>query len=385
MCVFNFNNTKKLHLKIALFLLFTLAFLIWGSKSDEHQEHLVSQVAHAPQDHVINTPQDHVIKKTYQTKQTTPKLIMEEKLHFSEQFGLKDLNLPIDANKKYYSAVYSNKTPSISELDDIGEPYGIPKGVLYYQMMQESRGLPTKGKNHKGAKGYFQFQDGTARQTGLLTDDVDYRNNAYASADASARYLLWNIIVLHGVRSSLLDGDNLSYALAAYNAGHKRLTMGGKTKLPPFYETIKYVNEITTLSSGGAVLVKPGETLRDISARTNVESYILLESNPSIQGTADLKAYQTLYLPDQNGHSQVVIKRGMSLFGLEKDTGIAINDIKVANNMTSDVIRVADIVILPTSLSAIGIERRAISDSTNLKKHSLELGRDESLSASLVM
>tara|TARA_B100000809_G_scaffold265253_1_gene323506 strand:- start:3058 stop:4113 length:1056 start_codon:yes stop_codon:yes gene_type:complete len=328
---------------------------------------------------------DFVIKVAYNNKPIVRSIMMEEPLHLSEQFGLKDLSLPIAANKKYYSAVYNYITPTKHELNEIGEPYGIPFGVLYYQMMQESHGLPTKGKNHKGAKGYFQFQDATAKQTGLLTDTYDYRNNAYASADASARYLLWNIIVLNGARSSLLDGENLSYALAAYNAGHKRLTMSGTTKLPPFFETITYVSAITALSRGDAVLVKPGETLRGLSKRTGFAPRVLLEANPSIQASVDLKAYQTLYLPDEDGHSKVVIKRGMSLFGLQKDTGIAVNDIKVANNMKDDVIRVADVVILPTSISAIGIERLAISDRANAEQMAMKLSQNESSNVSLVM
>lgn len=368
MCVFTIANLRKLRLKIAIFSFATIALLVWVSRP--------TPPPFSP---------DFVIKIAYNNKPVETKTVMEDDLHLSERFGLKELNYPVDANKKYYSEVYNYITPTISELDEIGKPYGIPEGVLYYQMMQENRGLPTLGRNHKGAKGYFQFQDGTARQTGLLTENYDFRNNAYASGDASARYLLWNINVLNGARSSLLDGENLSYALAAYNAGHKRLTMSGKTKLPPFFETIKYVNEITALSRGDAVLVRPGETLYALSKRTGVEAYILLESNPSIQGSIDLKAYQTLYLPDKNGHSQVVIKRGMSLFGLQKDTGIAISDIKVANNMTGDVIRVADVVILPTSLSAIGIERRALLDSVNMKQSALNLSHVASTTTSLTM
>jgi LysM repeat protein len=350
MCFFVLANLSKLRFKITIFSFVIVALLIWMDRTTSQ-----------------GLSPDFVIKIAY-NKPIATAIMMEESLHLSEQFGLKDLGLPVAENKKYYSAVYNNITPTENELNEIGKPYGIPLGVLYYQMMQESHGLPTKGKNHKGAKGYFQFQDATAKQTGLLTDAYDYRNNAYASADASSRYLLWNIIVLNGVKSSLLDGDNLSYALAAYNAGHKRLTMSGKTKLPPFFETITYVIAITALSRGDAVLVKRGDTLPALSKRTGFAQRVLLESNPSIQASVDLKAYQTLYLPDKDGHSQVVIKRGMSLFGLQKDTGIAVNDIKVANNMTGDIIRVADIVILPTSISAIGIERLASLDRANMEK-----------------
>jgi len=285
--------------------------------------------------------------------------VVEEQINFNEDtvdlidpaFTFAELKKPHLANQQYFSESYSYKTPTKAELNKISRVYGVPDNVLYYQMMKESRGKVMDKHNAKGALGYFQFLDKTAKQMGLLTPEKDWRTNAYASADASARYLLWNIALLNGEGASLDDEDSLKFALAAYNAGHKRLMRNGQTRLPRFYETINYVNDIVSLSRDNAILIQPGDTLEKISARVGLSVEVLLESNHKVKRNQDLKAHEVFHLPDEDGYSRVVIKRGMSLFSIQNGTGISIDEIRKANELSGDVILVADVMKLPTSLS----------------------------------
>ncbi|MCS6087105.1 lytic transglycosylase domain-containing protein [Klebsiella pneumoniae subsp. pneumoniae] len=87
--------------------------------------------------------------------------------------------------------------------------YGLPAGLLSSVAGTESGGDPL-AVSPKGAKGPFQFMDGTARDLGLKGMDV---YDPHKSADAAARYLRY-----------LLDatGGDLEKTLASYNWGARK-------------------------------------------------------------------------------------------------------------------------------------------------------------------
>lgn len=97
--------------------------------------------------------------------------------------------------------------------------YGLPSGLLSSVAATESGGDPY-AVSPKGAKGPFQFMDGTARDLGLKGMDV---YDPHKSADAAARYLRY-----------LLDatGGDLEGALMAYNGGIGKLQRNGKGGMP---------------------------------------------------------------------------------------------------------------------------------------------------------
>ncbi|MCW9234168.1 lytic transglycosylase domain-containing protein [Klebsiella variicola] len=97
--------------------------------------------------------------------------------------------------------------------------YGLPSGLLSSVAATESGGDPY-AVSPKGAKGPFQFMDGTARDLGLKGMDV---YDPHKSADAAARYLRY-----------LLDatGGDLESALMAYNGGIGKLQRNGKGGMP---------------------------------------------------------------------------------------------------------------------------------------------------------
>ncbi|MEL5559019.1 lytic transglycosylase domain-containing protein, partial [Serratia ureilytica] len=93
--------------------------------------------------------------------------------------------------------------PKLSKLE---ETFGLPAGLLRSMVITESGG-DTQAISKAGAKGPFQFMPGTAKDFGLVGDDVfDPEKSAYAAARYMSQLL------------KMFDGD-LGKALAAYNWG----------------------------------------------------------------------------------------------------------------------------------------------------------------------
>ncbi len=115
--------------------------------------------------------------------------------------------------------------------------YGLPAGLLSSVAGTESGGDPF-AVSPKGAKGPFQFMDGTARDLGLKGMDV---YDPHKSADAAARYLRY-----------LLDatGGDLEKALASYNWGLGNVQKKGMDNLPS--ETGNYVPKVMAGMRPGA-------------------------------------------------------------------------------------------------------------------------------------
>ncbi|SSV96342.1 transglycosylase SLT domain protein [Klebsiella quasipneumoniae] len=115
--------------------------------------------------------------------------------------------------------------------------YGLPDGLLSSLSAAESGGDPY-AVSPKGAKGPFQFMDGTARDLGLKGMDV---YDPHKSADAAARYLRY-----------LLDatGGDLEKTLASYNWGLGNVQKKGMDNLPS--ETRNYVPKVMAGMRPGA-------------------------------------------------------------------------------------------------------------------------------------
>lgn len=115
--------------------------------------------------------------------------------------------------------------------------YGLPGGLLSSLSAAESGGDPY-AVSPKGAKGPFQFMDGTARDLGLKGMDV---YDPHRSADAAARYLRY-----------LLDatGGDLEKTLASYNWGLGNVQKKGMDNLPS--ETRNYVPKVMAGMRPGA-------------------------------------------------------------------------------------------------------------------------------------
>ena len=123
------------------------------------------------------------------------------------------------------------------EFGSLEGKYGLPAGLLSSVAATESGGDPF-AVSPKGAKGPFQFMDGTARDLGLKGMDV---YDPHKSADAAARYLRY-----------LLEatGGDLEKALASYNWGLGNVQKKGMDNLPS--ETRNYVPKVMAGMRPGA-------------------------------------------------------------------------------------------------------------------------------------
>jgi len=231
--------------------------------------------------------------------------------------------------------VYGELIPGI--YNAIEDYYGLPENLLFNQLMKESRGLCPMYKNRAGAVGCFQFLDHTASEFGLLNDKSDFRGNLYASAEGSARYLVWLTYLIFGKDADPSDWEQLRYSLAAFNAGHGNVKKYGRVRMPNFSETIEYVHDIESLVKNESEWVYPGDTVNKIAKRVSVDPEVILRGNPTVINDHSLKAHTVISLPNpETGLSKFLIKKGMTLYRIQATTGVDASFIKEANFMGDD-------------------------------------------------
>ncbi|HHA1386962.1 TPA: transglycosylase SLT domain-containing protein [Enterobacter kobei] len=126
--------------------------------------------------------------------------------------------------------------PMLTSLEQL---YRLPEGLLRSVAITESGGNQF-AVSGAGAKGLFQFMDGTARDMGLRGNDVFDPEKA---AQAAAKYL-----------SQLLkaNGGDLSKALASYNWGIGNVQKHGMALMPQ--ETRNYIPKVLSNMPGKASL-----------------------------------------------------------------------------------------------------------------------------------
>jgi soluble lytic murein transglycosylase-like protein len=110
-------------------------------------------------------------------------------------------------------------------VDEVSRAYGLESALLHAVISVESRYNP-KAVSKKGAVGLMQLMPQTAKRYGVA-DAFDPLQNLYGGA----QYL-----------KDLLQmfNNNLSLALAAYNAGEQAVVKHGN-RIPPYGETQRYV------------------------------------------------------------------------------------------------------------------------------------------------
>ncbi|MCD9249014.1 transglycosylase SLT domain-containing protein [Escherichia coli] len=132
--------------------------------------------------------------------------------------------------------------PMLTNLEQL---YRLPEGLLKSVAITESGGNQF-AVSGAGAKGLFQFMDGTARDMGLRGNDVFDPEKA---AQAAAKYL-----------SRLLqaNGGDLSKALASYNWGIGNVQKHGMALMPQ--ETRNYIPKVMSNMPGNGVQVDQKNT-----------------------------------------------------------------------------------------------------------------------------
>jgi hypothetical protein len=123
----------------------------------------------------------------------------------------------------------SPNTPFHDIIRAAADRYGVDADLIHCVIAIESNFNP-KAISPKNARGLMQLMPQTAAQFGVR-DVFDPRENV----EAGTRYL----------KDMLARYDNdLTLALAAYNAGPERVAQYGR-RLPPYAETQKYVQRIS--------------------------------------------------------------------------------------------------------------------------------------------
>jgi soluble lytic murein transglycosylase-like protein len=135
--------------------------------------------------------------------------------------------VPAVAARKAIS-VLARKTGYDQVVDDVSRTYGLESALLHAVISVESRYNP-RAVSSKGATGLMQLMPQTAKRYGVA-DAFDPAQNL----DGGAHYL----------RDLLRRfNNNISLALAAYNAGEHAVAKHGN-RIPPYRETLDYVPRV---------------------------------------------------------------------------------------------------------------------------------------------
>lgn len=144
----------------------------------------------------------------------------------------------------------SPKTPFHDIIRAASEHYGVDADLIHCVIAIESNFNP-KAISPKNARGLMQLLPQTALQLGVR-NVFDPRENI----EGGTRYLKDMLARYH---------NDLTLALAAYNAGPERVEQYGR-RVPPYPETLKYVRAISRsyaqFKSGAAQDSKPQTTAK---------------------------------------------------------------------------------------------------------------------------
>jgi soluble lytic murein transglycosylase-like protein len=123
---------------------------------------------------------------------------------------------------------YKNKELHTATIDALAKRYGLPPPLVHAVVSAESA-YDANAISRAGAVGLMQLMPETARRYGVAN-----RRNPTANVEGGTRYL----------RDLLLMFNNdLSLALAAYNAGENAVKRAGNA-IPPYPETRNYVKKV---------------------------------------------------------------------------------------------------------------------------------------------
>ena len=132
-------------------------------------------------------------------------------------------------NKLKPELLKSEDTSYNTMISEAGARYGVDPELIRLVIGQESRFQPN-ARSHKNAQGLMQLIPETAQRFGIK-NPYDPQQNIHGGT----RYLSWLL--------NRFDGD-VKLALAGYNAGENAVKRFGN-KVPPYKETMQYVNKIT--------------------------------------------------------------------------------------------------------------------------------------------
>jgi len=141
------------------------------------------------------------------------------------------LQIPLSEVKKPKIAKSQRKASYSTLIDSAATRHRLPSALLHAVIEAESAYNP-KAVSPKGAVGLMQLMPETAKYYG-----VGNRMDPAENIEGGARYLRYLLTNF---------GDNLSLAVAAYNAGENAVARYGNS-IPPYLETKNYVKQVLNL------------------------------------------------------------------------------------------------------------------------------------------
>ncbi|MBM25452.1 MAG: hypothetical protein CL760_07195 [Chloroflexi bacterium] len=287
------------------------------------------------------------IKNNFAYNESIFDLILDTEIEKKDLYTVKDFNLknlksmPVEVESYILS---KNGHPSKEDLNKIGSIYSLPEGLLYSVMIKESEGNKNAVSN-KDARGLFQFMKETATDFGLIVNGKDYRTDEWRSAEASARYLSWIFTYFHPEKDRS-DINNYKYVLAGYNAGIGVVKNRDKLSVPNYKETKDYVKYVIGYAKGDYYRVKKGDLFRKIAKDHDLEIHSLARMNNGVSQTT-LKAGSYLLVNKNENYGNYVVQKGDSLYGIAKRHSVSVNEIKIVNSLSNNLIKIGQELTMP--------------------------------------
>jgi membrane-bound lytic murein transglycosylase D len=272
---------------------------------------------------------------------------------------------------------------------------GLPQDLIYLAMIES--GFNQVARSRSGAVGLWQFIPGTARRYGLTVDAwVDDRRDPYQSTDAAIRFLAelndrFGSLYLaaaaynsgpgkiqRGLRRhdyGGVDGDQ-AYFLMAEGTFLRRETRDYVPKLiaaallakePERYgfggltrwEPLRYDSVRVEFAVGLDVVARLAGTSRDRIEEMNAR-FLRGVTPPDRrvwvrvpEGTADSVASRLTRLPERERVTFLThtVTRGETLSSIARRYRVTVSDLKSANRLRSNLLRVRQTLIIPVSLA----------------------------------
>jgi len=328
--------------------------------------------------------------------------------NFLDTVDVSQFTLPVEFNERVMQEIYymsngarkftegslNRKTAYDSLIYAKLDSMGMPKDLIYLALVES--GFKVKAYSRAKASGMWQFIPETGKRYGLAVDYwVDMRRNPDMATTAALRYLNR----LHS------EFNDWLLAMAAYNCGEGRVrrlvkemmadSSWDSTKTVTYWdlalpkETMRYVPRILAamvighfpdqydmkieqqylpefdtvtvfdsfpLEEVAKLLKVPEDTLRTLNMELvkwctppNAESYLL--RLPVGTRNAFVEGYDKMEKNDFSGWMHHKVKKGESLGVIARQYGVSVSELRQANDMKNDRIRVGKTLLIPIKVT----------------------------------
>lgn len=227
---------------------------------------------------------------------------------------------------------------------------------------------------------YYDILRETGKRESLIIDygnfgDATFLENNWQELAAITAKSLENYLGTVGNFYTVKQGDSL-YSIAtkygttvdaikkANNLGTNFLSIGQKLLIPEITEEPSIP---TTPSTSNVYNVKNGDTLYSIAGRYGITVDSLKTANNL---TSDnLKIGQQLIIPSTSsntGTTTYTVKSGDTLYGIATKYGVSVDDIKRANNLSSNLLQIGQKLTIPSSSGGSGGTTYTVKRGDNL-------------------